>query len=40
MIQFGGSFLPVHFVGACWPKGSVPIGGLGIGYNVGVGQRP
>ena len=37
MIQFGGRFLPVHFVGMM-AEGDFPSGGLGLGYNVGVGN--
>src|SRR5262249_52889939 len=37
MIRFGGTFEPVHFVGA-QSEGSVPLGGLNLGYNVGLGN--
>ncbi|MFL6414769.1 MAG: hypothetical protein ACJ74Y_03765, partial [Bryobacteraceae bacterium] len=37
MIQFGGSFLPVHFVGAL-AEGSFPMGGLNLHYSSGVGN--
>lgn len=37
MIQFGGRFLPVHFVGL-EAEGQIPSGGLGLNYNVGVGN--
>jgi hypothetical protein len=37
MAQFGGSFLPVHFVGAL-TEGSVPAGGLNLNYSAGVGN--
>lgn len=37
MIQFGGTLLPVHFVGL-QAEGSIPSGPLGLGYNVGVGN--
>jgi hypothetical protein len=37
MIQFGGSFLPVHFVGAL-VEGSAPASGWNLNYNVGVGN--
>lgn len=37
MIQFGGRFLPVHFVGALI-EGSVPAGGLNLNYQAGVGN--
>jgi hypothetical protein len=37
MVKFGGSLIPVHFVGA-QAEGNIPSGGLGLGYNVGVGN--
>ena len=37
MIQFGGRFLPVHFVGAL-VEGAVPAGGWNIGYKGGIGN--
>jgi len=37
MVQFGGRFLPVHFVGGLI-EGSVPAGGLHLNYNVGLGN--
>lgn len=37
MIQFGGKFLPVHFVGAL-VEGAVPAGGLNLGYRGGIGN--
>ncbi|HEX2714877.1 MAG TPA: hypothetical protein VHM88_22035 [Candidatus Acidoferrales bacterium] len=37
MIQFGGRLLPVHFVGFL-AEGSIPSGGIGLNYNVGVGN--
>lgn len=37
MIQFGGKFLPVHFVGAL-VEGVAPAGGWNIGYKGGVGN--
>ena len=37
MIRFGGTFEPVHFVGA-QSEGTVPSGGLNLGYNVGIGN--
>src|SRR5690349_20068019 len=37
MIQFGGRFLPVHFVGL-EAEGSIPSGNLGLNYNIGVGN--
>ncbi len=37
MVQFGGSFLPIHFVGAL-VEGAFPAGGLNLNYNVGIGN--
>ena len=37
MIKFGGSFIPTHFVGI-EAEGNIPSGGLGLGYNVGLGN--
>ena len=37
MVKFGGSFIPVHFVGL-QAEGSLPSGGLGLGYSVGLGN--
>ena len=37
MTQFGGSFIPVHFIGGL-VEGAVPAGGLNLNYNVGVGN--
>ena len=37
MIQFGGRFLPVHFIGAL-VEGSVPASGWNVGYQGGVGN--
>ena len=37
MIQFGGRFLPVHFIGAL-AEGSVPASGWNIGYQAGIGN--
>jgi hypothetical protein len=37
MVQFGGSFLPIHFVGAL-VEGAVPAGGLNLNYNLGIGN--
>ncbi|PYV98456.1 MAG: hypothetical protein DMG89_11065 [Acidobacteria bacterium] len=37
MVQIGGSFIPVHFVGLL-AEGNVPSGGLGLGYSVGLGN--
>ncbi len=36
-IQFGGSFIPVHFIGAL-VEGSFSAGGLNLNYNTGVGN--
>jgi hypothetical protein len=37
MTQFGGKFIPVHFVGAL-VEGATPAGGLNFNYNVGIGN--
>jgi len=37
MVQFGGRFIPVHFIGAL-VEGAVPAGGLNFNYNVGLGN--
>ena len=37
MTQFGGSFIPVHFVGAL-VEGALPASGLNLNYNFGVGN--
>ncbi len=37
MTQFGGRFIPVHFVGAL-VEGVAPAGGLNLNYNVGLGN--
>jgi len=37
MVKFGGTFIPVHFVGV-QAEGNIPSGGLGLGYNVGFGN--
>jgi hypothetical protein len=37
MIQFGGRFLPVHFVGGL-VEGSIPAGGWNLNYKGGVGN--
>jgi hypothetical protein len=37
MTQFGGSFIPVHFVGTL-VEGATPAGGLNLNYNVGLGN--
>jgi hypothetical protein len=37
MAQFGGKFIPVHFVGAL-VEGGVPAGGLNVSYQAGIGN--
>ncbi len=37
MVQFGGRFIPVHFVGGLL-EGALPAGGLNLNYNVGIGN--
>lgn len=37
MIRFGGTFEPVHFVGA-QSEGNIPSGALNLGYNIGIGN--
>jgi len=37
MTQFGGSFIPVHFIGTL-VEGQTPAGGLNLNYNVGMGN--
>jgi hypothetical protein len=37
MVQYGGTFLPVHFVGAL-TEGAFPAGGWNLNYQVGVGN--
>jgi hypothetical protein len=37
MIQIGGQFLPVHFVGAL-AEGTLPSGPLNVSYNLGLGN--
>ena len=37
MTQFGGSFIPVHFVGTL-VEGGAPAGGLNLNYNFGLGN--
>ena len=37
MVQFGGNFIPVHFVGAL-AEGSFSAGGLNLNYNAGIGN--
>src|SRR5467141_3110975 len=36
-VRFGGTFIPVHFVGFL-AEGNIPSGGAGLSYNVGVGN--
>jgi hypothetical protein len=37
MVKFGGTFIPVHFVGFL-AEGNIPSGGAGLSYSVGVGN--
>src|SRR5438046_636878 len=37
MIKFGGTFIPVHFLGVL-AEGNIPSGGAGLSYNAGVGN--
>jgi hypothetical protein len=37
MVQFGGNFVPVHFIGAL-AEGSFSAGGLNLNYNAGLGN--
>lgn len=37
MTQFGGRFIPVHFVGTL-VEGGVPAGGVNVNYQVGIGN--
>ncbi|MBI4475304.1 MAG: hypothetical protein HY646_21755 [Acidobacteria bacterium] len=37
MTQFGGRFIPVHFVGGL-VEGAIPSGGLNVNYGVGLGN--
>jgi hypothetical protein len=37
MVKYGSQFIPTHFVGAM-AEGTVPVGELGLGYMVGVGN--
>jgi hypothetical protein len=37
MVQFGGSFIPVHFIGGLI-EGEAPSGSLHLNYNVGLGN--
>jgi hypothetical protein len=37
IVTVGGTFTPVHFVGLL-AEGSIPSGGIGLSYNVGVGN--
>ena len=36
-VKVGGTFTPLHFVGAM-AEGNIPSGGLGLGYNLGIGN--
>lgn len=36
-LKVGGTFTPLHFVGAL-AEGTIPSGGLGLGYNIGIGN--
>jgi hypothetical protein len=37
LVKVGGTFTPLHFVGAL-AEGNIPSGGLGLGYNIGIGN--
>lgn len=37
MVKFGGSLIPIHFVGA-QAEGNIPSGSLGLGYSLGLGN--
>src|SRR5215467_1976864 len=37
IVKVGGTFTPIHMVGFL-AEGSIPSGGLGLGYNVGLGN--
>lgn len=37
MVKVGGTYVPVHFVGVK-AEGDIPSGGLGLGYEAGVGN--
>src|SRR2546426_5795517 len=37
MVKIGGTFTPIHFVGL-QAEGNIPSGGLGLGYNLGLGN--
>ncbi|MGB8475000.1 MAG: porin [Candidatus Acidiferrum sp.] len=37
MVKVGGTFIPLHFVGL-QVEGNIPSGGLGLAYDVGVGN--
>ncbi len=37
MVKIGGTFIPIHFVGL-QAEGNIPSGGLGLGYNLGLGN--
>ena len=36
-VRIGGNFTPLHFVGAL-AEGEIPSGGLGLNYNIGIGN--
>ena len=36
-VKIGGNFTPLHFVGAL-AEGNIPSGGLGLAYNIGIGN--
>ena len=37
MVQFGGQFIPIHFLGA-QIEGKIPAGGINLNYNAGLGN--
>jgi len=37
MVRIGGTFIPIHFVGL-QTEGNIPSGGLGLGYDLGLGN--
>jgi len=37
MVRVGGTLIPIHFVGL-QTEGNIPSGGLGLGYNLGLGN--
>ena len=37
MVKIGGTDIPIHFVGL-QAEGNIPSGGLGLGYNLGLGN--